>query len=56
MEERDDRALDHATYAIVLNDEEQYSVWDVRRSVPAGWREAGFRGSYDDCIAHIEAV
>lgn len=56
MEERDDRALDHATYAVVLNDEEQYSVWDVRRSVPTGWHEAGFRGSYDDCIAHVEVV
>jgi MbtH protein len=56
MAERDGSTLDHATYAVVLNDEDQYSVWDVRRGVPAGWREGGFRGSYDDCIAYIEKV
>jgi MbtH protein len=56
MEGRDGGTLDDATYAVVLNDEDQYSVWDVRRSVPPGWREAGFRGTYDDCIAHIETV
>ena len=56
MAERDDGTLDHANYAVVLNGEEQYSVWDVGRVIPAGWREAGFRGTYDDCIAHIDTV
>lgn len=47
---------DHTTYAVVLNDEEQYSVWPVERELPPGWREAGKRGSKDECLGYIEAV
>lgn len=56
LAEPDGNTPDHVIYAVVLNDEDQYSVWDVQRSVPTGWREEGFRGSYDDCIAHIETA
>lgn len=56
MGEQGSSTADSTTYAVVANDEDQYSVWNVRRSVPAGWREVGFRGSYDDCIAHIEVT
>ena len=47
---------DDRTYDVVMNDEEQYSIWDVDRPVPAGWRTVGFRGSKADCLAHIEEV
>jgi MbtH protein len=43
-------------YAVVLNDEEQYSIWPAGRDLPAGWRQSGFSGSKDDCLAHIEEV
>jgi MbtH protein len=43
-------------FSVVVNDEEQYSVWPVGRQVPAGWRTSGFEGSKPDCLAHIEQV
>ncbi len=44
------------TYAVVVNDEGQHSVWPVDRSRPAGWSGNGFVGSYDACLDHIELV
>jgi MbtH protein len=41
-------------YAVVVNGEEQYSVWPAGRPLPAGWRESGKRGPRADCLAHIE--
>ncbi len=43
-------------YTVVINAEEQYSIWPAERDVPAGWREAGFEGTKDACLAHIEEV
>ena len=43
-------------FTVVVNHEEQYSVWPVDRPVPAGWREAGFTGTRDECLAHIDEV
>lgn len=28
-------------YRVVVNDEEQYSIWPADRAVPAGWRAVG---------------
>ncbi|WJF91881.1 MbtH family NRPS accessory protein [Paraburkholderia bonniea] len=43
-------------YTVVLNHEEQYSIWPTFREVPAGWREVGVRGAKAMCLEHIEAV
>jgi MbtH protein len=42
--------------AVVVNDEEQYSLWPAHRTPPSGWRREGTVGSKQDCIAHIERV
>jgi len=47
---------DSGTYQVVVNDEEQYSVWPVDRAEPLGWRTVGVRGTKDECLAHIERV
>jgi MbtH protein len=47
---------DVVTYAVVVNDEEQYSIWARGRELPAGWRESGVTGSKQECLAHIEEV
>jgi MbtH protein len=44
------------TFTVVVNDEEQYSVWPADRPLPAGWRDAGKTGSKQDCLAHIDEV
>lgn len=44
------------TYQVVVNHEEQYSIWRVDREPPEGWRAEGMRGSKEECLAHIAAV
>jgi MbtH protein len=41
---------------VVLNDEEQYSLWPADREPPAGWRREGFAGSEAECLGYIEEV
>jgi len=43
-------------YVVVLNDEEQYSIWWADRELPAGWRSNGFEGTREACLAHIDEV
>jgi MbtH protein len=43
-------------FDVVVNDDEQYSIWPVGRSVPAGWRTVGVRGKKAVCLEHIERV
>ncbi|MER6723215.1 MbtH family protein [Streptomyces halstedii] len=47
---------DDTTYRVVLNDEEQYSIWWADRKLPAGWHEEGTRGTREQCLAHIEQI
>ena len=47
---------DQTIYRVVVNQEEQYSVWPADRDVPAGWREEGKQGLMRDCIAYIDEV
>lgn len=41
---------------VVVNDEEQYSVWPVDRENPAGWRDTGKIGAKAECLAYINEV
>jgi MbtH protein len=47
---------DTTTYKVVMNDEEQYSIWPADREIPAGWKEAGKTGTKQACLAYIEEV
>ncbi|WP_221348564.1 MbtH family protein [Streptomyces beigongshangae] len=47
---------DDRLYKVVVNHEEQYSVWPADRDNPAGWSDAGRTGPKSDCLAHIEDV
>lgn len=47
---------DKQTYQVVVNDEEQYSIWPADRDLPAGWRADGTEGTRADCLAHIGEV
>jgi MbtH protein len=44
-----------AVYKVLVNGEEQYSLWPEYKEVPAGWREAGKQGSKAECLAFVEA-
>ena len=43
-------------FDVVVNHEEQYSIWPTYKPLPEGWRAVGKQGSKDECLAHIEAV
>ena len=43
-------------FVVVVNHEEQYSIWPAGRSLPLGWKEVGVRGSRATCLDHIERV
>ncbi len=51
-----DESEDTTIYEVVINDEEQYSIWPADREVPPGWRKAGKRGPKAECLAHIKEV
>ncbi|GGN46599.1 MbtH family protein [Streptomyces fuscichromogenes] len=41
-------------WLVVVNDEEQYSVWAADRSIPQGWRAVGVNGPKENCLDYIE--
>jgi MbtH protein len=43
-------------YSVVMNAEEQYSIWPEGRDLPAGWKAAGKAGTKAECLAYIEEV
>jgi MbtH protein len=47
---------DNTTYTVVMNAEEQYSIWPADRELPAGWTSEGTVGPKADCLAHIDRV
>jgi|SRR5215471_6025863 len=51
-----DESADPQRYLVVLNDEEQYSIWPSGKAIPAGWHAEGTSGTKEECIAHIKKV
>lgn len=40
-------------YKVVVNAEEQYSVWPLHKDNAPGWRDAGVTGTHDECLAQV---
>jgi MbtH protein len=51
-----DNDEDDRVYDVVVNHEEQYSIWEVGLPMPLGWRALPVRGSKSQCLAHIDEV
>ncbi len=51
-----DSLLDGKPCIVLVNDEEQYSLWPKWKSVPPGWRAAGAEGTKEECLAYVESV
>jgi MbtH protein len=47
---------DQIIYIVVVNHEEQYSIWPADRELPLGWNNAGKQGTKSECLAYIEEV
>ena len=52
QEEREDTTI----YKVVVNHEEQYSIWPADRENALGWNDAGKTGSKEECLAYIKEV
>lgn len=52
----DEAREDNATYKVVINHEEQYSIWPADRENPLGWKDAGKVGPKAECLAYIKQV
>jgi len=51
-----DEQEDTTIYKVVVNHEEQYSIWPADRENPLGWRDAGPSGLKGECLGYIEQV
>lgn len=47
---------DTAVFAVVVNHEEQYSIWPADREPPAGWRKQGTSGTRAACLERIQEL
>ena len=47
---------DKTIYKVVVNQEEQYSIWPADRENALGWRDAGKSGTKAECLAYIKEV
>jgi uncharacterized protein YbdZ (MbtH family) len=47
---------DTTIYAVVVNHEEQYSIWPEYKEIPLGWKSAGVVGPKAECLAFIKEV
>ena len=52
MEDDEDLTI----YDVVVNDEEQYSIWPVGRAIPLGWKAVGKQGKKAECLEYIKEV
>jgi MbtH protein len=48
--------IDDTIFKVVVNHEEQFSIWPAHRSNPQGWRDAGRSGSKTECLAYVREV
>jgi MbtH protein len=47
---------DDRVYKVVVNHEEQYSIWPAERENALGWNDAGKSGLKPECLAYIKEV
>ncbi|MFH1489715.1 MAG: MbtH family NRPS accessory protein [Pseudomonadota bacterium] len=53
MDENED---EKTIYNVVVNHEEQYSIWPQGRENALGWKDEGFSGTKEECLTHIKEV
>jgi MbtH protein len=51
-----DEREDNTIYKVVVNHEDQYSIWPADRENALGWNDAGKSGPKAECLAYIKEV
>ncbi len=49
-------AQQEQVFEVVMNHEEQYSIWPAEKELPAGWTKAGKNGPKEVCLAYVDEV
>jgi MbtH protein len=52
----EDEEVETIVYTVVVNHEEQYSIWPADREIPLGWTAVGKEGLKSECLDYIEEV
>jgi MbtH protein len=47
---------DITIYKVVVNHEENYSIWPAASENPLGWRDVGKTGLKNECLAYIKEL
>lgn len=47
---------ENTIFEVVINHEEQYSIWPADREIPLGWNTVGKSGTKQECLDYIEEV
>ncbi|MEY9989116.1 MbtH protein [Streptomyces sp. V4I8] len=48
--------MESVTYRVVVNGEEQYSIWPTDRDLAPGWSDTSRSGSKEECLRDINEV
>jgi MbtH protein len=51
-----DEEEDTMVYTVVINHEEQYSIWPKHRAIPQGWKAEGKEGLKPECLQYVDEV
>jgi MbtH protein len=51
-----DENEDTRPYTVLVNDEEQYSLWLADLPIPTGWRSTGKTGTRQACLDYVDEV
>jgi MbtH protein len=47
---------DPTVYTVVMNHEEQYSIWPKHKTIPQGWKAVGKEGLKQECLQYVDEV
>ena len=47
---------ENTQFRVVINDEEQYSIWPDYKAIPDGWKSVGVEGDKQTCLQYIETT
>ena len=51
-----DEKEDIKIYKVVVNHEEQYSIWPADRDNAVGWKDVGKSGLKQECLEYIKEI
>ena len=43
-----------SVYIVLINHEEQYSLWPKHKAIPPGWQDVGMEGTREKCSQYVD--